>query len=81
MTIFFLLSSSDKRSAFRGSLDFPVKPGNDREKKEHGNDEKKNKSKYGGKRNVILGRHIVPDPGISGYSGVNSQLRWAPFVP
>jgi len=50
-------------------------------KKEHGNDEKKNKSKYGGKRNVILGRHIVPDPGISGYSGVNSQLRWAPFVP
>ena len=33
MTIFFLLSSSDKRSAFRGSLDSPVKPGNDREKK------------------------------------------------
>jgi len=32
------LSSSGKRSAFRGSLDSPVKPGNDEREKKHEND-------------------------------------------
>ena len=61
MTIFFLPSSSGKRSAFRGSFDSPVKPGNDREEKknagitegrnEHGNDKKEEKHGNDEKKN------------------------------
>ena len=36
--LFFLLSSSDKRSAFRGSLDCRVKPDNDKKKNKHEHD-------------------------------------------
>ena len=35
---FFLLSCSDKRSAFRGSLDCRVKPDNDKKKNKHEHD-------------------------------------------
>ena len=36
--LFFLLSSSDKRSAFLGSLDIRIKSGNDKKKNKSGND-------------------------------------------
>ncbi len=36
--LFFLLSSSDKRSAFLGSLDIMIKSGNDKKKNKSGND-------------------------------------------
>ena len=55
------------------SLDCRIKSGNDKKKNKAGNNSIIFSS-------VILGQ-AQRVPGIHGCSGVNSQLRWAPFVP